>query len=236
MIKRIKQIGLISLIGIIGLISLISVNAQTAAQVGPQFLATWRSHNYAPSWYAGKIMATRGSWVDVSFELINNGKVVDLSKNKVRWYVNDDLRRNEDDGLGIKNFYFGVDKLARDDIEVRIEIIDYAENPIGKTIIISLANPEVVIDAPYPERKIPSGINFFKAYPFFFNINDLSKLSFNWTVGGRSAESSAIDTSVLKLNIDKLAPSGFGIDVQATINNLLDEMEFASSRIKTEVK
>jgi len=40
----------------------------------------------------------------------------------------------------------------------------------------------------------------------------------------------------LKLNIDKLAPSGFGLDIRATINNLFDEMEFASSRLKMEVK
>jgi len=55
-------------------------------------------------------------------------------------------------------------------------------------------------------------------------------------VGGRLDESNAIDTSILKLNIDKLAPSGFGIDIQATINNLTNEMEFASSRVKMEVR
>jgi len=216
------------------LFSIFLTSAQIASQ--PQFVATWRSHNYAPSWYAGKIMATRGSWVDVSFDLINNGKVVDLSKNKVRWYVNDDLRRNEDDGLGIRNFYFGVDEFARDDIEVRIVIVDYAENEIGKMIIIPLVSPEAVVDAPYSNRQLPNGTNFFKVYPFFFNVNDLSKLSFNWIVGGRLAESNAIDTSILKLNIDKLAPSGFGIDIQATINNLTNEMEFASSRVKMEVR
>lgn len=214
------------------LFSIISASAQTA----PQFLITWRSHNYAPSWYQGKVLATRGSWVDVSFDLIDNGKIVDLSKKKIRWYVNDDLRRNEDDGLGIKNYYFGVDDYARDDIEVRIVVVDYAENEIGQMVIIPLANPEAVIDAPYSGNRVPSGTSIFKAYPFFFDINDLSKLSFDWMVNGRPAESASENADALKLNIDKLAPSGFGIDVRATIKNLADEMEFAGGNVKLEIK
>ncbi len=216
--------------GLIGQIG----NAQVVNQ--PQFLVTWRSHNYAPSWYAGKILATRGSWVDVSFDLIDGGKIVDLSKNKVRWYVNDDLRRNEDDGLGIKNFYFGVDDLARENIIVQVVIVDYGDQQIGKIITIPLVSPEVVIDAPYSNGRLPSGIDMFKAYPYFFDIRDLSNLSFDWTVNGRPAESSSISADILRLNIDKLAPSEFGINIQAVIKNLADEFEFASGNAKLEVR
>mgnify|MGYP001562150461 CR=1 FL=1 len=214
------------------LLSTFFVDAQTA----PQFLITWRSQSYAPSWYQGKVLATRGSWADVSFDLINNGKIVDLSKNKVRWYVNDDLKRNEDDGLGIKNFYFGVDNYSRDDINIRIVVVDYLDEQIARIITIPLINSEVVIDAPYSGRRLSSGTNMFKAYPYFFNIDDLSKLSFDWTVNGRPAEGASGSADNLKLNIDNLAPSGFGIDVRATIKNLADEMEFASSQIKLDVK
>ena len=214
------------------LLSIFLVDAQTA----PRFLTTWRSYNYTPSWYAGKVMATRGSWVSVSFDFINNGKIVDLSKNKVRWYINDDLKRNEDDGLGIKNFYFGVDDYARDDINIRIVVVDYLNEQISRIITIPLVDSEVVIDAPYSGRRLPNGTNMFKAYPFFFNIEELSKLSFNWTVNGRSAESAFGIADTLKLSIDNLAPSGFGINIQATIKNLADEMEFASSQIKLNVK
>ena len=216
--------------GLIGQIG----NAQVVNQ--PQFLVTWRSHNYAPSWYAGKILATRGSWVDVSFDLIDGGKIVDISKNKVRWYVNDDLRRNEDDGLGIKNFYFGVDDLARDDIFVQVVIVDYGDQQIGKIITIPLANPEVVIDAPYSNSRLPSGTNMFKAYPYFFDIRDLSKLSFDWMVNNRSTNGSFTSADTLKLNIDNLAPSGFEINIQALIKNLADEFEFASESVKLEVR
>lgn len=232
----IKIIIVIIIITVINIIIVINnTNAQTIA---PRFLISWRAQSYAPAWYQGKILATRGSWVDASFELIEKGKIIDLSKKKVRWYVNDDLRRNEDDGLGIKNYSFTLDDLARDDVELRIVIVDYSEDgdEIGQSVIIPLASPEVVIDAPYSASRVPSGTSYFKAHPFFFNIRDLSKLSFNWSVGGRPAESNAINTSVLKLNIDKLAPSGFGLDIQATINNLMDEMEFASKRIKMKVK
>lgn len=228
MIKQIRIIGLISIMGFVGQIGY--------AQTAPQFLITWRSHNYAPSWYAGKVLATRGSWVDASFDLIDGGKVVDLSKKKVRWYVNDDLRRNEDDGLGIKNFYFGVDDLAREDIIVQVVIVDYSDQQIGKIITIPLARPGVVIDAPYSNSRLPSGTNMFRAYPYFFDIRDLSKLSFDWTVNGRPAENSSISADTLKLNIDSLAPSGFEINIQALVKNLTDEFEFASGNVKMEVK
>ncbi len=229
-IKRIKIIFLFSIFYFI--VSIFYANAQAT----PQFLISWRSQNYAPSWYQGKVLATRGSWIDASFDLIENGKIVDLSKKKVRWYVNDDLRRNEEDGLGIKNYSFSVADYTNEDIEIRIVIVDYKESQISGMIMIPLAKPEAVIDAPYSGRRIPSGTNIFRMYPFFFDVKDLGKLSFNWVVGGRSAEGSAGNASILKLNIDSLAPSGFGIDVQATINNLTNEMEFASSRVKMEVK
>ncbi len=95
----------------------------------------------------------------------------------------------------------------------------------------------MVIDSPYAAKKIDSGVNYFKAYPFFFNNFDYSKFSFEWSVDGRVTEDSGnLSRNELKLTIDSQTPSGFGINISLLAKNLLDEMEFASKNIKLQVK
>ncbi|MCL5004571.1 MAG: hypothetical protein M1170_01335, partial [Patescibacteria group bacterium] len=64
------------------------------AQSGYEFLTTWKADGFVPAWYEGKILPSRGSRVSVSFELLKNGKISDLSNVVVRWYVNDNLVKN----------------------------------------------------------------------------------------------------------------------------------------------
>ena len=53
-----------------------------ADAASPQFLVNWQSKNFSPSWYQGKIFPTKDSTVEVSFELMDNNKIADLSKKK----------------------------------------------------------------------------------------------------------------------------------------------------------
>lgn len=217
------------------LFSIFSANAQTA----PQFLISWKADSYAPNWYQGKVFPTRGSRVEVAFELIDNGKVADISKTKVRWYVNDRLVLNEKNGLGIKTHSFRVVDYPGQDVEIRIVVVDYKNgDQLSDLIIIPVAHSEAIIDAPYAGRKIGNISNnkhSFSVYPFFFNVSDLSKLSFKWLVNNRPAESGG-SAEKLDLSVDPLAPSGFEIDISAKINNLSNEIEFASKNIKVIIK
>ncbi|MBI5306304.1 hypothetical protein HZB04_01840 [Candidatus Wolfebacteria bacterium] len=218
--------------------STFSASAQTAPQTSskPEFLISWKTNSYAPSWYQGKIFPTRGSRVEAAFELIDNGKIVDISKNKARWYINDKLVLNEKNGLGIKNYSFRAFDYPGQDIELRIVIVDYKEEQIGGMIIIPIVHSEAVIDAPYAAAKIFGGaVSSFSAYPFFFNISDFSGLSFQWFVDGRLADSAG-QPQKLDLNIDSKAPVGFGTNVRLRIANLADEINFANSEIKFNVK
>jgi len=213
------------------LLATISASAQTT----PQFLVSWQAESYVPSWYQGKVLATKGSAIKVSFELIDSGKIADLSKKKVRWYINDKLVQNENKGLGLKFYSFIADDYPGQDTEIRITIVDYKDEVLDKIIVIPIVSSEAVIDVPYPNREIKSGRNSFFAYPFFFNIKDLNKLSFEWLVDNRPAEAGD-NSAILDLNVDSLAPKGFGINVKLTIKNLLDELSFASKNIEAYVQ
>lgn len=225
---------------IVGFLFLNFVNAQTAAQTAsrPQFMASWQAQSSSPSWYQGKIFPTKGSKIDIAFELIDNGKIADLSKLKVRWYLNDKLVLNEKNGLGIKSYSFNTYDYAGQDAEIRIAIIDYkGGEQIGKIITIPIVYPEAVIDAPYSNLQIKTGNIPLIAYPFFFNVLDFKKLSFNWSVNNQAAEVNDINRQqALDLNIDQKAPSDFIVDVKLSIKNLSDEMEFAGNNVKLNVK
>ena len=82
-------------------------------------LVSWQADSYVPSWYQGKIFPTNGSKIGVNFELLENGKIVNLSKIKVRWYINDKLIRNESNGLGIKSLSFTTSDYPGYETEVR---------------------------------------------------------------------------------------------------------------------
>ena len=207
------------------------------AQISSQFLVSWQAESYVPSWYQGKIFPTKGSAIKVDFELIESGKIIDLSQYKVRWYLNDKLRINENSGLGIKSFSFITTNYPNQNAEVRIVIVNYkGQGELNKIVDIPVVAPEAIINAPYPSKKIDYGSNYFKVYPFFFGNFDYSKFAFEWAVRGQSAKDDGASSDELKLNIDSLAPSGFEINVSAAIKNLLNEMEFAGKNIQLQVK
>ncbi len=216
------------------------INIAGAQTVGsqPQFLVSWKADNYAPSWYSGKISPTKNSKIDITFELIDNGKIADLSKLKVRWYINDKLVLNEKNGLGIKSYSFNVNDYAGQDTEIRITILGYKNGKqIDKIITIPVVFPEAVISTPYADLQINTGNTLLIAYPFFFNISDLKNLYFDWNVNNRRIEIDDINRQqIMDLNIDQRAPSGFVADIKLTIRNLLDEMEFAGNNIKLNIK
>ena len=65
------------------------------AHAETEFMTSWQTKTYAPAWYEGKVFPTYQSFVMVGFELVENGKIVDLSRTVVRWYVDGKLLKNE---------------------------------------------------------------------------------------------------------------------------------------------
>jgi hypothetical protein len=207
------------------------------AQTSPQFLISWQADGYAPSWYQGKILAINGTPIEISFELIDNGKLADLSKTKVRWYVNDKLIKNENDGLGIKSFKITAPDYAGQETEIRIAVVDYkAGETLDEIVTIPVVNPEAVINAPYPDRKIGTGPSIFQVIPFFFNVKNLIGLSVDWSANEQKTEGLTGNPYLLNLNIGPETPKGTEIKISALVKNFLKELEFVSKSIQLQIK
>ncbi len=207
------------------------------AQTSPQFLISWQAQNYAPSWYQGKILAINGTPIEISFELIDNAKIADLSKTKVRWYVNDKLIKNENDGLGIKSLKIITSDYAGQETEIRIAVVDYkGGETLDEIVTIPVVNPEAVINAPYPDRKIGTGTSIFQVIPFFFNAKNLIGLSVDWSANEQKTEGLTGNPYLLNLNIGPETPKGTEIKVSALVKNLLNQLEFASKSIQLQIK
>lgn len=207
------------------------------AQSSPQFLVSWQAESYAPSWYQGKILAINGTPIEISFELIDNGKIADLSKTKVRWYVNDKLVKNENDGLGIKSLKITVPDYAGQETEIRIAVVDYkGGETLDKVITIPVVNPEAVINAPYPDRKISTGPSIFQAIPFFFNTKNLTNLLIEWSANEQKTEGLTGNPYLLNLNIGPETPKDTEIKISVLVKSLLNQLEFANKSIQLQIK
>ncbi|MEK7635899.1 MAG: hypothetical protein AAB405_02295 [Patescibacteria group bacterium] len=234
------QIGFISLISLIGFVGQIGY-----AQISPQFMVSWQADSTAPAWYSGKIFPTKDSPVEISFELIDSssasltagGKIVDLSKTTIRWYINDKLVKNESDGLGIKYLKFITADYPGQDTEIRISIPNYKNfGPLDKIIAIPIVKPQTIIIAPYSDRKITAGKSVFEAIPFFFSAKDLSNITYKWFVDNRVVSDIGDNQRILDFNIPQEVPKGTVVNIKATIKNLLKDLEFSSGNLNVEIK
>lgn len=212
------------------------VNAQTA----PRFLTSWKAQSYVPGWYEGKIFPAPGTPVEARFELVDAGKIADLSKAKVRWYLNGELVRNEENGLGIKSLNFIASQSGGQDVEIRIAVLDYGDGggQIDEVIRIPVAKPEVVINSPYPDRLIKVGKNSFRATPLFFGAKEISadNFSFEWSVDGKKIEGFFEKQADFVLDVGAQTSAGAKLRLSVLAKNLLKELESANKDIQLEVK
>lgn len=209
---------------------------QSPRQNEPQFMVSWQAKSFVPFWYAGKILPTKGSQVSVSFELIDAGSLADLSKSRVRWYVNDKLVRNEDNGLGIKSFQFTLPDYANFVTEVKITVLDYKSfSQLNKVVAIPSAAPKIAINAPFAD--LTAGKNPFEAAPFFFNIKKLSDLSYTWSANNQTAENGGNATPwLIDLEIDPLMPKNSEMAFSVLAQNKSNSFEFAEKKLLFRIK
>lgn len=213
---------------------------QVNAQSSPQFFVSWKADSYVPEWYQGKILPNRQTSIKVNFDLIDNGKIVDLSATKIRWYVDDKLRRNEKDGLGIKTLQFipPWSIVTRDTVEARIVVVDYKGETIGKIINIPLVKPETVIQNFNFGGELDSGTHKFQVNPFFFNIRALNDLAFNWIVNGKLAIDDSIDepSNILNLEIAPGLLANTNLKLEIGVEKLTDKSETARKKIELTIR
>ena len=218
-INIIKKINILTLSLILASLLLAgSVFGQTS----PEFLISWKANTYVPADYQGKALATRGSQIEVAFELIDNGRIADVSSKEIRWFVNFNLA---DKGVGKQNFVFNHDPYSGRDAVIKIEVIDYSDQRLKKTFTIPIAPTEVIIDT-VDQRN-------FTAKPYFFNVDGLVAIDFDWVVNGIKATEETEKPDTLTLEIPELGAGGFlDVIIDLTARNRADILEFAEQSLR----
>lgn len=223
-----KKLIFVSAFGIVMFVLVLLVPS-SFAQVTPepQFLVTWKAQSYTPASYEGKALPTSGSLVTVSFELIDKGKIIDLSKQTVYWYIDDLLLRS---GQGIQRAAFNITLPTSGSQEITIQLPDYNGQVLNKIIKIPVVRPKAVIQAPYPDFLFSSLAVQLKALPFFFNIQKTTDLLFGWNVNG-DTPSNAESPDTLLINLRSLPSSDFGLNIGLNVQNSNNSFESADSSL-----
>jgi hypothetical protein len=134
-----------------------------------KMVLTWKTETWVPPFYLGKALPVGNSKVNIALLLLNKNKPVDLSKHKIRWYVNNQLRQS---GLGIINFSLTAPFTSNQSLLVRAVVENYNDEEWNQFISIPVIRPEAVIDA--------SQVNKLRPLAYFFNIDSAEKLKISW--------------------------------------------------------
>lgn len=199
-----------------------SISAHAA---GPLFLTSWKSFSYAPAWYEGKIFPTNGSVIKVFFEAVeqgaaDKGKIINLKKNEIRWYVNDRLvaRGNGIQSLEIKNEDFPGSQIG---IKISAQFFDSdtQETYFSDTYFtIPIVSPSISLLYDNFYRSLASNADVtVRAAPFFFNVPD-ALLRISWLADGKSVPFEGFNPLLLNLRVGQSSP-GRSVTVKAAVQN-----------------
>lgn len=188
-----------------------TAKAQSAT---PQLLITWQASNsYAPPSYSGKILPNQESQITASLQAISpQGTLIDLSGQTIYWYLNDVLLGG---GIGGEHITFRPNTDAPNTITLRVEVPNYPSGLLISEIAIPIVQPDVVIDAPYPQGQFSQSPIIVQALPYFFNTSS-SLLSFAWSVNGQTV-SNTENPQTLQISMPQSTPAGFAVNISLSV-------------------
>ncbi len=157
-------------------------SSPVSGQASNPVIITWQANNYFPANYAGKAAATPGTPMIASVELIQNNKFTDLTQADIRWYVDGEMTAS---GMGLKTMSFSA-KQRQSGYQTLRSVINVNTASFENSIQIPISQPSVIINIPSPDKTVRAGnqINL-RATPFFFNVESLQGLSFDWLINDR---------------------------------------------------
>ena len=146
-------------------------------------IITWQANNYFPANYQGRAMITPNSLIVASVELIQNGKLSDLTNANIQWYVNG---IPTDGGVGFKTTSF-IAKPQTDGYVTIKASVTIGGSEYDNSYRVQTAQPVIIINTQNSENSVPAGSqSTISASPYFFNISSLDDLSFFWSVNGQT--------------------------------------------------
>jgi hypothetical protein len=191
-------------------ISQILLTGGHAKAAGTEMFITWHADSFVPAMFTGKALPTTGSSITASVLLVSNNKIVSLSGQKVYWYVNGNFAGNE------RRVTFKVPGMAPNSIELRAELPDFGDGSMLKTIQIPVVRPEVVIDTPFPSKRMTNGTTTIFAYPFFFSIQKISSLIYSWELNNNPVD---VPENPNRINISSSDILNGGVTIGVGIRN-----------------
>lgn len=220
------SIGFVAALSFLSFFVMIFVSqGQTPPQ--REVLLSWQALNFFPANYEGKPLASPFSPIKVGVEMIENGKLADLSQASISWRLDNKFLKN---GVGLKDILFRVQKNKGDFHIVQVSI-DRNNIKTEGSILISIVPQTIVVEIPYPGNTVRSNIeNSIQAIPYFFNIKSLKDLSFYWQINDRKEGGGTNNTLILKTG-EPQTNSQRIIELTASAQNNENPLEFA--KIKT---
>jgi len=156
----------------------------------------WSTDTYTPYNYQGRALPSQGSKVFV--QAITNISQGSASDFKYSWFL-DDVFQNSKSGYGKENFDFYTTRRSGTYHTIKLQIFNENRTIFEeKSIEIPLAEPEITIISSLDLNK-----NYtFNVRPYFFSIEKLTDLIFEWNIPGQEPIiSSEYNASILNLNI-----------------------------------
>jgi hypothetical protein len=215
--KNIKKINSLILLVIFSFaILFVFYKSTKAQQANPEFLFSWQPTNsYAPSFFTGKILPNAQSQIAATFELISNGKPINLSNENIYWYLNNNLIGS---GVGMQQLTFPLFGMPPQMENLRIELPDYSTGYLIYTTNLPFMRPSAIISAPYYNNIINGSDATITALAYYFNDNQ-NNLIYNWSVNGQSG-SSAENPNILHITIPTGSAENSTMAISLQIENI----------------
>ncbi|MBU4284877.1 hypothetical protein KKF60_03295 [Patescibacteria group bacterium] len=211
-----------------------------------KFELIWSADTYTPYNYQGRNLPTIGSKVIIDVVIdTSGGNPLNL---KYSWFLEDIFQQSKS-GYGKDSFYFYVQQRPGAYHTVRLQIFNDDRTVFEeKSIQIPIAEPEIIFYSSNGNSHFSNqastiytflaGKTFsFVARPYFFSINKLTDLIFEWTFSGKeSIISSDYDASIFNLTIsDKNNGQTIKSDLWVNVKNILDETQNAFKSMKINI-
>ena len=199
------------------------------------FLISWRSSNFVPSVYEGRVLPIKNSMVEIGFDLVDTaGKFVDVSKQKIQWNINHEPYQT---GIGLKKVKLFINSSDKDVVEILMS--NYTDSKyktsseISRFIPLSAFSPKAILHTSDPYQAFHIGENRVVAIPYFFNVNSIDNLLFNWKVDGKKIDN---NLNLLSVNIPENNIINNYSGISLFIQNTNDNFEFAQKTFNFDIK
>ena len=179
-----------------------------------QVILNWTSRTYAPNGYSGKTLPTGYSWITATVDAIQNGKLVDISKENIYWYRDDQFLNG---GVGLWQTNLRAPEIPGDIVSLRVEIPSLGGSAL-KTVDVPVVRPVVALDAPYPGGYVSGSKIKVSALSYFFDVQDPLNLKYDWKVNGENVKNLE-SPFYIELAPREGTPNGFSVGVELGVGD-----------------